>query len=209
MLRAEIRVQVDLERELPGLGLVPEWARNHVDEIGERDVFGIHRHGARLDLGEIENVADQVQQISSGAVDGTGELDLLRRKVAVRVIGELLAQNQDAVERRAQLVRHVGEEFGFVFRGQRKLGGLFLQRAAGLLDFLVLALDLDVRSASCCAFCSSCSLVCCSSLCCACNSPASCCDCLSRPSVCMVASMLLSTMPMLVVSCSRNIICSA
>ena len=65
-----------------------------------------------------------------------------------------------------------------------------------------------LRSASCCAFCSSCSLVCCSSRCCVCNSPASCCDCLSRPSVCIVASIELSTMPMLAVSCSRNMICS-
>ena len=57
---------------------------------------------------------------------------------------ELLAQDQDAVERRAQLVRHVGEELRLVLRGERQLGGLLLERAAGLLDFLVLALDFDV-----------------------------------------------------------------
>src|SRR4051794_39003461 len=51
------------------------------------------------------------------------------------------------------------------------------------------------RSASCWAFCSSCSLVCCSSFCCACSSAASCCDCLSRPSVCIVASMLFEHDP--------------
>ena len=66
------------------------------------------------------------------------------RQIAVRVVGELLAEDQDAVERRAQLVRHVGEEFRLVLRGQRELGRLLLQRAARLLDFLVLALDLDV-----------------------------------------------------------------
>ena len=60
------------------------------------------------------------------------------------IVGELLAQDEDAVERRAQLVRHVGQEFRLVLRGQRQLGRLFLQRAAGLLDFLVLALHLDV-----------------------------------------------------------------
>ena len=48
------------------------------------------------------------------------------------------------VERRAQLVRHVGQELGLVLRGERQLGGLFLERAAGLLDFLVLALHFDV-----------------------------------------------------------------
>ena len=68
----------------------------------------------------------------------------LRRQVAVRVVAELLAQDQDAVQRRAQLVRHVGEELGLVLRGQRQLGRLLLERAARLLDLLVLALDLDV-----------------------------------------------------------------
>ena len=64
-----------------------------------------------------------------------------------------------------------------------------------------------LRSASCWAFCSSCSLVCCSSFCCVCSSPASCWDCFSRPSVCIVASIELSTMPMQSVSCSRKVIC--
>ena len=60
------------------------------------------------------------------------------------VLGELLAEDQDRVERRAQLVRHVGEELGLVLRGERQLGRLLLERAARLLDFLVLALDLGV-----------------------------------------------------------------
>ena len=62
-------------------------------------------------------------------------------------------------------------------------------------------------SASSCAFCSNCSLVCCSSRCLVCNSLASCCDCCSRPSVCIVASIEFSTMPMPAVSCSRKEIC--
>ena len=60
------------------------------------------------------------------------------------IVGELLAEDQDRVERRAQLVRHVGQELRLVLRGQRQLGRLFLERAARLLDFLILALDLDV-----------------------------------------------------------------
>jgi hypothetical protein len=42
------------------------------------------------------------------------------------------------------LVRHVGQEFRLVFRGERKLGRLLFQRAPGLLDFLVLPFHLDV-----------------------------------------------------------------
>ena len=108
------------------------------------DLLDIDRHGARLDLRQVEDIADQVQQVGAGAVDGPGELDLLRGQIAVRVFAQLLTEDQDAVQRRAQLVRHVGEELGFVFRGQRQLGGLLLERAAGLLDFLVLRLDLDI-----------------------------------------------------------------
>ena len=65
-------------------------------------------------------------------------------EIAGGVFGELLAEDEDGVERRAQLVRHVGEELGLVLRGERQLGGLFLERAAGLLDLGVLALDLGV-----------------------------------------------------------------
>ena len=56
----------------------------------------------------------------------------------------MLRQDQQAVERRAQLVRHVGQELRLVLRGQRQLLGLFFQRLAGLLDFAVLALDFRV-----------------------------------------------------------------
>ena len=57
---------------------------------------------------------------------------------------QLVGQDQQAVERRAQLVRHVREELGLVLGRERELLGLLFQRLAGLLDFLVLALDLLV-----------------------------------------------------------------
>ena len=62
-------------------------------------------------------------------------------QVAVGVVGEQLRQDQQRVERRAQLVRHVREELGLVLRGERELLRLLLERAAGLLDLAVLDLD--------------------------------------------------------------------
>ena len=53
-------------------------------------------------------------------------------------------QDQDRVQRRSQLMRHVGEELGLVLRRQRQFRGLLLERAARLLDLVVLAFDLDV-----------------------------------------------------------------
>ena len=103
-----------------------------------------HRNRAGFDLREVENVADQVQEIGSGAVDGTRELDLLGGQIAIRVIGELLPQHQNAVQGRAQLMRHVGQKFGFVLGGERQFFGFLFESPARLLDFLVLAFDLHV-----------------------------------------------------------------
>src|SRR5205807_9451566 len=63
---------------------------------------------------------------------------------AVGILGQLLGQNQDGIERGAQLVRHIGKQFRFVLGSQSQLGGLFLQRMARLFDLLVLALDLGI-----------------------------------------------------------------
>ena len=73
-----------------------------------------------------------------------GKLNLFWRQVPIRVIAELLAQDQDAIKWRAQLMRHVSQELGLVLRRQSQLLGLLFQCAAGLLDFLIFALDLNV-----------------------------------------------------------------
>ena len=68
----------------------------------------------------------------------------LAARLPLGIFGELLPEDQNGVQRRPQLVRHVREELGLVLRGERQLRGLLLERAPRLLDFLVLALDLDV-----------------------------------------------------------------
>ena len=140
----ELGIELHVEGQLAAIRLMPERPRHHVDQVIEEDVLDIHRHRAGLDLRQVENVADQVEKVGAGAVDRAGELDLFRRQIAVRVVTELLTQDQDAVQRRAQFMRHIGEELGFILRGQRQLSGLLFERAAGLLDFLVLRLDFDV-----------------------------------------------------------------
>ena len=141
---AEPRVDLHVEGQPAALGLVLEGAGDHVEEVREVDLLGLHGHRARLDLRQVEDVGDQVEQVGAGAVDRPRELHLPRRQVAVGVVGQLLAEDQDAVERGAELVRHVGQELRLVLRGQGQLGGLVLERAPRLLDLLVLALDLDV-----------------------------------------------------------------
>ena len=84
------------------------------------------------------------EQVVAGRVNGLGELDLFGREVAFGVVRELIGENEQAVERRAQFVRHVREELGFVFGSERQLLGFFFQRLAGLFDFRVLAFDFRV-----------------------------------------------------------------
>ncbi len=62
----------------------------------EEDLFGLNRDGAGFDLRQVEDVADQVEQVGAGAVDGARELHLLAAEVAVRIFGELLAEHEDA-----------------------------------------------------------------------------------------------------------------
>ena len=78
----------------------------------------IQGHGAGFDLGHVEDVVDKGLEVGAGRINSFGEFDLLRGEVALGVVGEHLRQNEQAVERGAQLVRHVGQEFGFVLRGQ-------------------------------------------------------------------------------------------
>ena len=97
--------------------------------------------GARLDLRQIEDVVDEHEQIVAGGVDRLGEFDLALRQIAVAVLAELVREDQQAIQRRAKLVRHVGEELRLVLGGQCQLRGLLFQRLARQLDLAVLALD--------------------------------------------------------------------
>ena len=138
------RIEVDVECQLFRLGHVAERSHHAVLNRGEGDLLDFHRDGAGFDFREIEDVVDQREQVGTRRVDGPGELDLLRRQIAGAILAELLAENQDGIERRAQLVGHVREELGLVLRGERELRGLLLERAAGLLDLLLLALHFGV-----------------------------------------------------------------
>ena len=141
---SEARIDLDVERQLPVFRLVPERAPHRIEEIGCENLLRIHGDGSRLDLGKIKDVADQVEQVGARAMNGSRKFDLLGRQIAVRIFGKLLAENQYAVERRPEFVRHVGKEFGLVLRGQRKFGRFLFERAPRLFDFLVFALHLDV-----------------------------------------------------------------
>ena len=63
-------------------------------------------------------------------------------EVAFRILVELLSKDEQAVQRRAELMGHIGQELRFVFGGEGKLLRLFFQGPAGFFDFFVLGLHL-------------------------------------------------------------------
>ena len=75
-----------------------------IEQIREEHLLRVDSHGSGFDLGQIQDIADQVEQVGARALYGAREFHLLTRQVAVRVLRKLLPQDQDAVERRAQLM---------------------------------------------------------------------------------------------------------
>ena len=124
------------------LGHVAERALDVAAQLVEAQLADVDDHRARLDLRQVEDVVDQRR---AGRCPTSGSSWRTRPASPVRLpsgfLRQLIGQDQQAVERRAQLVRHVGQELGLVLRRERELLGLLFQRLAGLLDLLVLALD--------------------------------------------------------------------
>ncbi len=86
-------------------------------------------HAAGLDFGEIEYLIDQRQEMAAGGKDVVGVLGLFLVKLAEQSLAQDFGEADDGVERRAQLVRHVGEEFRFVPVGGLDLPALILDLA--------------------------------------------------------------------------------
>ena len=132
----------------------------------EADVADVHCHRAGLDLRQVEDVVDQREQVGARRVDGPGELDLLVVRLPSGLSASSLRQDQQLVERRAQLVRHVGQELATCTCEVSASCSAFSSSAA--LAPCSISRFLRSTSAFCSAssraFSSSSSLVCCSCL---------------------------------------------
>src|SRR3982074_1390850 len=105
-----MRVSLHLESEFPVFRFVSERSTHHLKQGAEEYLLRIHRDRPRLNLGKIENVANQVKQVGSCRMNGASKFDLFASKVPIRVVAQLLAQHENAVERRPQLRGHAGQE---------------------------------------------------------------------------------------------------
>ncbi len=139
--RRERTAELDPKIEALAFGHVAEGARAVILQLGEADATQLDVHFPGFDLAQIQNVVDEGQQVGSRGVDGLGELDLLGGQILIRVLGQHAGENEQVVERRAELMTHIRQEFALVFGCDLELFGLFFEGFLGLLDFLVLGFD--------------------------------------------------------------------
>ena len=119
------RVLVDghfkVQMFLPGQRLKSAFQR--IRQADQSQCLGLQFELAGFHLGNVQNVVDQVQQVVAGRVDRLGKAHLLFVQVALRVVRQQPRQDQRAVQRRTQLVRHVGQELRLVAAGPCQLLG--------------------------------------------------------------------------------------
>ena len=168
-LQARRYVGIDGAGERQSL-LPGQWTQR-VEQGGQRfgggDGFDVHVGLARFDLGEVENVVDQYEQVVAGGIDRLRVFHLLGAQVAGLVVAQQLGQNERGIERGTQFVAHVGQKLALVLAGQFKfpglggqnllghkqlfallfqLAGLLFQLRVGLLQFGLVQLHLGLRS---------------------------------------------------------------
>ena len=129
---AQMQVGRDFRDQLEVLVLRP--GRDDAHGIGQQrvelEILEIEADAASLDLRHVEDVVDDVEQILPAAADVAAILAVfLGAERAEHARLHDLGETDDGVERRAQLVAHIGEEFRL---------GLVGFLGAGLLDGVVL-----------------------------------------------------------------------
>src|SRR3546814_17178651 len=69
---------------------------------------------SRLDFRNIENVIDEQEKVIARCFNRFGMLHLIVAEIAIPIVREQPCHDQKRIARRPTLMRHVGEEFGFV-----------------------------------------------------------------------------------------------
>ena len=134
----------DVEGKVLQLGHMPKVAIDRFAKTDERDFLDVDGDGTESIFERSRMSLMRLQKIGAGGVDVARKLDLLLGEIACCVLSELLAKDEDRVERRAQLMRHIRQELGLVFRGERQLRGFLLECVSCLFNLGVLALDLGI-----------------------------------------------------------------
>ena len=115
----------ELERE-PDAVLRRPLAHHHdaaLERLAQRERGDLELDLPGLDLRQVEHVVDQRQQVVAGREDVVEVLLLLLVDLAEQPLPQHLREADDRVQRRPQLVRHVGQEVGSCARSRPRAGG--------------------------------------------------------------------------------------
>ena len=108
--------------------------RHHlIERTAQRERNTLQDQLARFQLGEVEHVVDDRQQVVGRTFNGVQVIALSRVKLAFQ---RQAGKADHAIERRTQLVRHIGKEFRL--NTCRFLGALFRQIQLNVLDLHLL-----------------------------------------------------------------------
>ncbi len=133
------QIDVQLQVFLVGNGL------EHLSQItGDtlyRYGFGARLNVSGLDLGQVQNIVDQIQQIVTRRLDCQGIGNLLLAQVTVSIVGQQFREDQQGIERRPQFVGHIGQEVRLVLAGLFQLAGLENQFGSVTFQFVALGLQ--------------------------------------------------------------------
>ncbi len=117
------RVEAPAQRHAVGVGRGPVQLGHARDHRLQLERLGLQVHLARVDLGEVEDVGQHLLQQPAGGDDQLRQLDVARRGLFA---GQGLGNGDHPVQRRAQLVAHIGQEAVLGGVGLGQVGGAVL-----------------------------------------------------------------------------------
>src|SRR5262249_27604521 len=122
--RGQLRCYLDFERE-PFVGCQRlQRAANRLGNVLNGIIGQFELELASLDLGEVEHVIDQSQQMSAVSLKALENTQHLLRWFTTCAICHQLGIAQDGIERRAQFVAHIGKKLRFVLASDFELSAL-------------------------------------------------------------------------------------
>ena len=122
--RGSIGAEIDIDADLQRAGALADELHHVADDHRNLGLFLVELDLAGFELRDVENVADDAEKMLRARADVARIADItLAAERPHDLVGHHLAEADDGVERRAQLMAHIGEEFGLA--AARQLG-LFL-----------------------------------------------------------------------------------
>src|SRR5262249_19186970 len=124
MTRWQVGSHLNLESELLVGRQWLQRAANGLGDVLDRIIGEFEFELAGLDLGEIQNIIDQTEQMLAVGLKAFEYAKHLLGRLAVSTVCHQFGVTEDGVERRAQFVAHIGEELRLVLARLFKLPAL-------------------------------------------------------------------------------------